>query len=467
MKTGGCACGSERRRPWVAGTVLLLLASCAARPKTSNFETATEPEPAARRQTVPPHGWLADFAALQQLEELGDKAEKEGQHLLAGRYFAAAADYGTSLPSQTGTALRIKAAKAFVRSNQLDASLGQLRHALDEGFRNDLLLKTDSELQSLANRPDFERLLHDASHRAREFTVTHRSAENAKLEFGDVERFWAAYDLANQTKSAAEKATIFRTHYLAPGTPGLIDFFRIKIESAEALVAKIESMPGYYASIRAPSLTARELEKPIRDGIARLLALYPEAAVPDVTFVVGRLNSGGTAGPAGMLIGLDIWSAPPDAPLDGLSVGMQELIRNSALKRLPFVVIHEHIHALQVFAREDTLLDMALAEGTADFFAGLALPEQEKPYYYRWGLANEKEVWAEFEKEMSGKDASRWIANQNRATSKWSADLGYFVGARIAEAYYARATDKAQAIRDLLIVRDSSAVLKASGYGPK
>ena len=63
-----------------------------------------------------------------------------------------------------------------------------------------------------------------------------------------------------------------------------------------------------------------------------------------------------------MLIGLDIWSAPPDAPLDGLSVGMQELIRNSALKRLPFVVIHEHIHALQVFAREDTLLDMALAE---------------------------------------------------------------------------------------------------------
>ncbi len=387
--------------------------------------------------------------------------------MLAGRYFAAAADYGTSLPSQTGTALRIKAAKAFARSNQLDASLGQLRYALDEGFRNDLLLKTDSELQSLANRPDFEGLLHDASRRAREFAVTHRNAESAKLEFGDVERFWTAYDLAKHARSSAEKATIFRAHYLAPGTPGLIDFFRIKIESAEALVAKIESMPGYYASIRAPSLTARELEKPIRNGIARLLALYPEAAVPDITFVVGRLNSGGTAGPAGMLIGLDIWSAPPDAPLDGLSVGMQELIRNSALKRLPFVVLHEHIHSLQVFAREDTLLDMALAEGTADFFAGLALPEEEKPYYYRWGLANEREVWAEFEKEMSGKDASRWIANQSRATSKWSADLGYFVGARIAEAYYARATDKAQAIRDLLIVRDSSAVLKASGYGPK
>lgn len=466
MSSGRCECCSEHRRTWVAA-VLLLLASCAAQPKAFEFATAAEAEPTGERQAVPPHGWLADFAALQQLEELGDTADKEGKYSLAARYFAAAAAEGTSLPSQTGTALRIKAAKAFVRSNQADAALAQLRYALAEGFRNDLLLKTDAELQSLASRPEFARLVQDASGRAREFAATHRSAENAKLEFGDVERFWVAYDLAQQTKSSAEKAVIFRAHYLAPGTPGLIDFFRLKIQSAEALVARIESMPGYYAAIRAPSLTARELEMPIRDGIARLLALYPEAEVPDVTFVVGRLNSGGTAGPAGMLIGLDIWSAPPDAPLDGLSVGMQELIRNSDLKRLPFVVLHEHVHALQVYAREDTLLEIALAEGTADFLAGLALPDEEKPYYYRWGLANEKQVWAEFEKEMSGKDVSRWIANQNRATSEWSADLGYFVGARIAEAYYARATDKTQAIRDLLIVGDASAVLKASGYGPK
>ena len=46
---------------------------------------------------------------------------------------------------------------------------------------------------------------------------------------------------------------------------------------------------------------------------------------------------------------------------------------------------------------------MALAEGTADFLAGLALPEAEKPYYYRWGLANEKKVWSRFEKEIDAR----------------------------------------------------------------
>ena len=67
---------------------------------------------------------------------------------------------------------------------------------------------------------------------------------------------------------------------------------------------------------------------------------------------------------------------------------------------------------------------------------------------------------------MNGSDISRWIANQNRVGDGWSADLGYFVGARIAEAYYARGADKEQAIRDLLFVKDSADILRRSGYGP-
>ena len=43
-------------------------------------------------------------------------------------------------------------------------------------------------------------------------------------------------------------------------------------------------------------------------------------------------------------------------------------------------------------------------------------------------------------------------------------DLGYFMGYRIAQAYYLKATDKAQAIRDLITVRDPAALLVQSGY---
>ena len=43
------------------------------------------------------------------------------------------------------------------------------------------------------------------------------------------------------------------------------------------------------------------------------------------------------------------------------------------------------------------------------------------------------------------------------------ADLGYWMGYRIARGYYRRAADKAQAIRDMLRIRDFDAFLEASG----
>jgi hypothetical protein len=45
--------------------------------------------------------------------------------------------------------------------------------------------------------------------------------------------------------------------------------------------------------------------------------------------------------------------------------------------------------------------------------------------------------------------------------------MGYFVGFRIAEAYYAQAKDKKAAIGDLLELRDPDAILKTSGYGER
>jgi uncharacterized protein YjaZ len=45
-------------------------------------------------------------------------------------------------------------------------------------------------------------------------------------------------------------------------------------------------------------------------------------------------------------------------------------------------------------------------------------------------------------------------------------DLGYFIGYRIAQAYYTRARDKRAAIRDILRVRDVDRLLRESGYAP-
>jgi uncharacterized protein YjaZ len=66
---------------------------------------------------------------------------------------------------------------------------------------------------------------------------------------------------------------------------------------------------------------------------------------------------------------------------------------------------------------------------------------------------------------MLERDFSRWLYNQARATAEWPADLGYYVGYKIAEAYYARASDPRQAIREMLRIEEPQKFLARSGYG--
>ena len=46
-------------------------------------------------------------------------------------------------------------------------------------------------------------------------------------------------------------------------------------------------------------------------------------------------------------------------------------------------------------------------------------------------------------------------------------DLGYWMGYKIAEAYYQKAEDKTQAVADIIQMKDADAFLEASGYAKK
>lgn len=425
----------------------------------------------SRRETEATEGtplrWLADFAALQQFEELARAAWGRREYQAAGEYFAAAAAAGARTQrTDVGIESRVRAARAFLKADRPDLALAQFRDAASEGFRFPEMLSRDPSWASLRTRAGFRGVLEVSSRHARAYEKLHRRADRAKVEFGDIDRFWLAYDLAKQTRRAQAKAALFREHYLGPGTPGLIEHFALRTSSAEALVAQIEEVPQYYEGIRARTLKARALEPLIRNGLRRLLRLCPGSVVPDVTFVIGRLNAAGSVGLSGMLMGLEMFSWSKRVPLHGFSSGMRETLRTLSFQMLPLTVIHEHVHMLQRFNPQATLLDVAIAEGTADFLAGLALPRSPTPAHYRWGLARERAVWKAFRKEMGGTDLSRWLHNQERVTSRWPADIGYFVGARIAEAHYERARDKQHAIVELLTVSDTAALLERSGYDP-
>ncbi len=410
-------------------------------------------------------GWLADYAAMRQLEELANTAFEAENWQLAAEYYERASNFAQAVPGPLGMWIDYRVMQSYAKSKDLDRLNTIVKSAAVRGFRFPNYIENNPDFIFAKQSKSFQSSLAQIKLSANVYRNSRLHPQDAKLIFDDVPRFWAAYDLAADKKRASQKAAVFRQHYLGSGSAGLIEYHWIKTKSMEYLVKKIEASQAYYDGIRSETLRAAAYEPQIREGFKRLKNLYPDAYFPDVSFVVGRLNSGGTAGPSGMLIGLDVWSWTEGVPVDGISVGFQKILKSSSLARLPYVVIHEHIHSLQAYTDETSLLLSALQEGTADFLALKSLPEASLPPYFVWGAKNEAMIWDKFKQQMHGKDNSQWIANNGSDVGEnWHADLGYFVGAQIAEAYYLQADDKQQAIKDLLLINDAKAILNKSGY---
>ena len=285
----------------------------------------------------------------------------------------------------------------------------------------------------------------------------------AQLVTEDIPRFWRAYDLA--ARDTAHAVPIFQREYFDQASPGLRDYFDSKIKSAPTFVANQRRKARYYRSIRSLTLRVDSLKPQILAGFLKLKDLYPAARFPNVYFVIGRWNSGGTASRRGLLIGTDMQCRAPGVDESELTLWERHNIGSFA--GLPSLVAHEHIHFLQKDGLNRSLLRGAINEGMADFLAELATGRNPNARLQGYGLAHEAQLWADFTKEMGSTNWRNWIANSNQETADKPADLGYFVGYRICQAYYERMADKKQAVHDILNINDYPAFLAKSGYAEK
>jgi hypothetical protein len=270
--------------------------------------------------------------------------------------------------------------------------------------------------------------------------AVHADPDSAALITSDIDLFWDVYDNA-----PPEQLEVWlRREYLNRGTQGLRDFIPYRILGAVDLAARVRRDRSRYEAVRPSTERVSEVESQIRATFHALKARYPEAIFPDVYFVIGRFNSGGTVSPAGLLIGAEMHQDPA---------------------RLPMIVAHELVHYQQPPGDEGlTLLERAFREGSVDFVGELISGQRMNAAAQEYGRAHEAELWAEFRSVMHGTDATGWLYG-NPPPGR-PADLGYFIGYRIAEAYYTQAADKAAALRDILLVRDVERILAASGYAP-
>src|SRR5690606_7988188 len=100
-------------------------------------------------------------------------------------------------------------------------------------------------------------------------------------------------------------------------------------------------------------------------------------------------------------------------------------------------------------------------EGGADFIAELISGRHMNQAIHDWALPREAEIWARFSKVMDEEDHDGWLYGGDRPEG-WPADVGYFVGYRIAQAYYDQAEDKRAALKEILASPDVRGLLARS-----
>jgi Predicted Zn-dependent protease (DUF2268) len=285
-----------------------------------------------------------------------------------------------------------------------------------------------------------------------------QSFESTKAVFivEDAERFTAL--LARNPAPTAEE---LQREYIDPGSDGIRIFTPHRIENAGNLAANLRAARADYdKAIDLCLPVVRDFAGDAERVMRKVSELLGEADVAPAYVVFGAGNSGGTANEDGLVLGLEVvCRQPADA--------------EQARRQLEDFVAHEITHVYQSrYAATDPQVDLlfiALREGFADFVMDRASgrPSAVDAARTAFGLEREAGLWREFKRDL---DAGRtedtdWFYKFDPKRSGQPADMGYWIGKRICERYYAQAGDKAEAMRTLLLMRDPRKILETSGYG--
>ena len=292
--------------------------------------------------------------------------------------------------------------------------------------------------------------------------------DQARIVTDDLARFYAVFDaLPPDVEGAARR---FEAGYFEVGSDGL-RAFRDRTGSPRDFTEAVLARRPFYAAIRETVLdeaTHRAVADSVRQAYRDLEAVYPDARFPDVYFVVGRLGTGGTAKPTGLVVGTEHWSGT-DVPMDGFTPWQRQALSPPS-ERLPLVV-HEMMHAQQRprGRRPRTRLFVALQEGCPDYLTERLVGRHTNEAATAWAEPRWDALWAEFRAGLDETDLGDWFfrAPNRPDEPERPVDLGYAVGAEICRGYVERAPDLETALRDVIVLEDVGRIWRESGYAER
>ncbi len=288
------------------------------------------------------------------------------------------------------------------------------------------------------------------------FVVPGVKADNYILK--DAENFAALF--SENSKLSSES---IQKRYLDVGTKGIDIFTPYRIQNASNLLSAItNNKHDYEKALKVCLPAARNLNVQANDMLEKIKNLLKQDFSAPVYILFGANNSGGTATEAGLSLGLEVLCQFAET---------EEEFKEVLLAFIAHEVVHVYQSHLQLYSQtkesdSPTLLVHALVEGVADFMAYLALGKitQSEVERHKYGLENESKTWLSFKSSMHKTELGDWMYKQGLADKP--SDMGYWVGKRIAEAYYNNAQDKSKALKELLLLEDPVSILTISGYDP-
>ncbi len=265
----------------------------------------------------------------------------------------------------------------------------------------------------------------------------------------DLDNFWLAFDQISQSTDSVERLKLINELYIDQGTEGLKGFMAVRRYTDKEFVNNIINYPQYWQSIRGNMALVAQAEAQIEQYLANLKAIYPDLKPANIYFSVGAFRSGGTYDGPKVLLGAEYLLAQPNSFLEELPA----IIRNTILEYAPYDIaltaIHEYIHTQQTSWEDKTIIHLCVAEGVAEFISTL-LTEKPLSPPVKFGKANPQRVMDRYMIEiLRNDDIWNWLWSENENELKVK-DLGYYIGYEICERYYLNATDKQQAIKDLI-----------------
>jgi hypothetical protein len=280
--------------------------------------------------------------------------------------------------------------------------------------------------------------------------VPAQSAETM-IHTDDVDLFYKVYDAADGHPTAEQ----LQRDYLDAGSEGLHNLAKLRNVSGVRIADTLSKHPELYVKARGCTAALPRVRERVEVALRNLVRLYPQARTPPVTIAVGR----------GKPVGVG-------SPVTGLQIGLEALcsaewMNPNVEDRFVHVIVHEYAHVQQVRELVDdehpTVLERSLIEGAAEFVAALTSGKTGYAHFDALTKGREREIETAFVADVDQTELSRWVDN---STMEKGNDLGYWVGYRICKAYYQRATDKRQALREILELSDPHAFLAKSGWQP-